>query len=230
MSQSHATAHAPHASDSAEDIPWLFLDARVYRRLGMVTIRHAGGITRANHVIVSNYGIFVIEENTETGTFQANPGLNWTQYRDEQSVEIPNPIRQVSNQVQALQDALELPSSHFRPAVFFSSGHVYLKGEVPDNVIAEGFTDYVKSFKKVVLSDAQVEELVTQLTQSRPTARSEHRAASHPGGKGSAKPAPGKATSSRPVAAPSQGKTVLYGLTALVLGALIMSVVVSWLT
>ncbi len=230
MSQSHATAHAPHASDSAEDIPWLFLDARVYRRLGMVTIRHAGGITRANHVIVSNYGIFVIEENTETGTFQANPGLNWTQYRDEQSVEIPNPIRQVSNQVQALQDALELPSSHFRPAVFFSSGHVYLKGEVPDNVIAEGFTDYVKSFKKVVLSDAQVEELVTRLTQSRPTAKSEHRAASHPDGKGRARPAPGKATSSRPVAAPSQGKTVLYGLTALVLGALIMSVVVSWLT
>ena len=65
----HATAYAPYAATSPEDIPWLFLDARAYRRLGLVTIRRAGGTTtRANHVIVSNYGIFVIEENTESGT------------------------------------------------------------------------------------------------------------------------------------------------------------------
>ena len=59
--------------------------------------------------------------NTESGTFQANPGINWTQYRDEQSLDIPNPVRQVNDEVQALLEALELPGSHFHPAVFFGS-------------------------------------------------------------------------------------------------------------
>lgn len=66
MSLPHATAYAPYAATSTEDIPWLFLDARAYRRLGLVTIRRAGGTTtRANHVIVSNYGIFIIELNPD---------------------------------------------------------------------------------------------------------------------------------------------------------------------
>lgn len=231
--QPHATAYAPYAATSTEDIPWLFLDMRAYRRLGLVTIRHLGGsTTRANHVIVSNYGIFVIEENTETGTFQASPGMNWTQYRGEQSLEIPNPVRQVSNEVQALMEALELPGSHFHPAVFFTSGHTYLKGEVPDNVIAEGFTDYVKSFKKVILSDAQVEEIVLQLTTPKAQTKPEHRPPQpHPHGHAHPKPAPGHHGPAHPAStpAPNQTKSIIYGLAALLLGALVTSLIVSWL-
>ena len=234
MSLPHATAYAPYAATSTEDIPWLFLDARAYRRLGLVTIRRAGGTTtRANHVIVSNYGIFVIEENTETGTFQASPGMNWTQYRGEQSLEIPNPVRQVSNEVQALMEALELPGSHFHPAVFFTSGHTYLKGEVPDNVIAEGFTDYVKSFKKVMLSDSQVEDIVAQLTTPKAQAKPEHKPQPHPPTQPAhSKPAPGRHEPAHPAhtPAPNQAKNIIYGLAALLLGALIMSLLVSWLS
>lgn len=234
MPQPHATAYAPYAATSIEDIPWLFLDARAYRRLGLVTIRHPGGATtRANHVIVSNYGIFVIEENTESGTFQASPGINWTQYRGEQSLEIPSPVRQVSNEVQALLEALDLPGSHFHPAVFFTSGQAYLKGEVPDNVIAEGFTDYVKSFKKVMLSDSQVEEIVAQLTTPKAQAKPEHKPQPHPPTQPAhSKPAPGRHEPAHPAPtpAPNQAKNIIYGLAALLLGALIMSLLVSWLS
>ena len=233
MSLPHATAYAPYAATSTEDIPWLFLDARAYRRLGLVTIRRAGGTTtRANHVIVSNYGIFVIEENTESGTFQANPGMNWTQYRDEQSLDIPNPVRQVNDEVQALLEALELPGSHFHPAVFFTSGQVYLKGEVPDNVIAEGFTDYVKSFKKVILSDAQVNEIVTQMTTSKAQAKPERKPPPRPQTQHAhSRPAPDHhaAKHPAPTPAPSQTKNIIYGLAALLLGALVTSLIVSWL-
>lgn len=233
QSQPHATAYAPYAATSTEDIPWLFLDARAYRRLGLVTIRHLGGTTtRANHVIVSNYGIFVIEENIETGTFQASPGINWTQYRGEQSLEIPNPVRQVSNEVQALLEALELPGSHFHPAVFFTSGQAYLKGEVPDNVIAEGFTDYVKRFKKVILSDSQVEEIVTQLTTPKTPAKPEHKPQARPPAQPThSRPAPGRHEPAHPVPtpAPNQTKNIIYGLAALLLGALITSLLVNWL-
>lgn len=230
----HATAYAPYAATSTEDIPWLFLDARAYRRLGLVTIRRAGGTTtRANHVIVSNYGIFVIEENTESGTFQANPGINWTQYRDEQSLDIPNPVRQVNDEVQALLEALELPGSYFHPAVFFTSGQAYLKGEVPDNVIAESFTDYVKSFKKVMLSDSQVEAIVAQLTTPKAQAKPEHKPPPRPPTQPAhAKPAPGRHEPAHPAhtPAPNQTKNIIYGLAALLLGALIMSLIVTWLS
>ncbi|PRD66792.1 nuclease-related domain-containing protein [Malikia granosa] len=230
MSHPHATAHAPYASTSSEDIPWLFLDPRAYHRLGLVTIRHSGVTTRANHVIVSNYGIFVIEENSDSGSFQANPGINWTQYRDEQSIEIPNPVRQVSHEAHALQEALELPGSHFHAAVFFTSGQVYLKGEVPDNVISEGFTDYIKSFKKVILSDAEVNAIVNQLTQSkaasRPTQAAHHPAHHHPH-EHHARHEPVPQQPAPP--APNRMKSLAYGLAALLLGALVTSAIFLWL-
>jgi len=77
-------------------MPWLFLDPQVYRRLGRVTIRHSSGTTRIDHVIVSNYGICVLDKSSEAGTFQANPGMNWNHYRDELSHEIPNPVRRTA--------------------------------------------------------------------------------------------------------------------------------------
>lgn len=231
MSHPHATAHAPYASTSSEDIPWLFLDQRAYHRLGLVTIRHSGVTTRANHVIVSNYGIFVIEENSDAGSFQANPGINWTQYRDEQSIEIPNPVRQVSQEAHALQEALELPSSHFHAAVFFTSGQVYLKGEVPDNVISEGFTDYIKSFKKVILSDAEVNAIVNQLTQSKAASRptqAAHPPVHHHPHEHHARHEAGQPHPAPP--APNRMKNLAYGLAALLLGALVTSAIFLWLS
>lgn len=214
-------------------MPWLFLDPQVYRRLGRVTIRHSSGTTRVRHAIVSNYGIFVLEENSEAGTFQANPGMNWNHYRDELSQEIANPVRQVANQAHALQEALSLPSSHFNTAVFFTGGHVYLKGEVPDNVISGGYTEYVKSFKKVILSDAQVEEIVNKIKSLGAVARPAHKpqAQPHPQGVTHAKPAKSghAAKPSAPTPAPSSMTNLAYGLVALLLGALVTSLLVSWL-
>lgn len=232
MSHPNSATQPHHAESSTEDMPWLFLDTQVYRRLGRVTIRNSSGTTRVRHVIVSNYGIFVLEENSETGTFQANPGTNWTQYRDELSQEIPNPVRQVANQAYALQEALSLPSSHFNTGVFFTGGHVYLKGEVPDNVVSQGYTEYVKSFKKVILSDAQVEEIVTQLTTSKAQAKPEHKPPPRPQTQHAhSRPAPDHhaAKHPAPTPAPSQTKNIIYGLAALLLGALVTSLIVSWL-
>lgn len=225
MPHPQAIAHAPHAASSSEDLPWLFLDSRSYHRVGLVTIRHSGVTTRANHVIISNYGIFVIEENSDAGSFQATPGINWTQYRDEQSIEIPNPVRQVSQEAYALQEALELPSSHFHAAVFFTNSHVYLKGEVPDNVVSEGFTDYIKSFKKLVLSDTEVNAIVKQLTQSKGASRpaqAAHASAPRPPREQQARPAPAPP-------APNPMKSLAYGLVALLVGALITSAIFVWL-
>ena len=241
MSHPHPTAQAHHAASSTEDIPWLFLDNRVYRRLGEVTIRHSGGTTRVNHVVVSNYGIFVIDENSETGSFQASSGMNWTEYKDEHSLEIPNPVRQIANQAHALQEALGLPGSHFNTAVFFTGAGVYLKGEVPDNVISEGFTDYVKSFKKVILSDAQVEEIVTKIKSLGALPKPSHQphpqhphahahAHPHPPGHAHGRHAEPEHHRPAPRPAPNQTKNILYGLAALLLGALITSLIVTWLS
>ncbi len=229
MSHPNSATQPHHAESSTEDMPWLFLDTQVYRRLGRVSIRHSSGTTRVRHVIVSNYGIFVLDENSETGTFQANPGLNWNHYRDELSHEIPNPVRQVANQAHALQEALSLPSSHFNTGVFFTGGHVYLKGEVPDNVISQGYTEYVKSFKKVILSDAQVEEIVIKIKSLGALAKPAHKSQQHPRGAAHARHAPAHHAAAHPAPTPSSMKNLAYGLVALLLGALVTSLIVSWL-
>jgi hypothetical protein len=99
-------------------------------------------------------------------------------------------------------------------------------------VIAEGFTDYVKSFKKVILSDAQVEEIVLQLTTPKAQTKPEHRPPQpHPHGHAHPKPAPGHHGPAHPASTPAQNQTksIIYGLAALLLGALVTSLIVSWL-
>jgi restriction system protein len=53
---------------------WAFLDKDIYRRIDDVIVPASNGTTQIDHVIVSVYGIFVIETKNIKGWIFGSPG------------------------------------------------------------------------------------------------------------------------------------------------------------
>ena len=74
---------------------WLGLSKATYRRFHDVVIRAPDGTTQIDHVIVSPYGIFVIETKNMQGWIFGNAYHdNWTQTIYRHKSQFQNPLRQ----------------------------------------------------------------------------------------------------------------------------------------
>ena len=135
------------------------LNPSVYRVLGDVTIPSINGTTQIDHVVVSPFGIFVIETKNFTGWIFGNArDANWTQTIYKNKSRFQNPIRQNYTHVKALETITGLEESVFHSMVIFT-GSAEFKTPVPDEVC--GLADLVQRINlksRHVLSPAQVVE------------------------------------------------------------------------
>ncbi len=59
---------------------WLFLDRRIYRRFHDVIIPSPNGTTQIDHLLISPFGLFLIEtKNFKGWIFGSEDQANWTQ-------------------------------------------------------------------------------------------------------------------------------------------------------
>ncbi len=75
---------------------WLKLDKNIYHRLNNITLPlDNGGSTQIDHVIVSRYGIFVIETKNYKGWIYGNEKQKqWTQaFANGSKYKFQNPLR-----------------------------------------------------------------------------------------------------------------------------------------
>ena len=78
-------------------INWAVLDGNVYRQLNNITLElEDGSTTQIDHIVISVYGIFVIETKDISGwIFGGEKDKTWTKkLKDGKSYQIPNPLRQ----------------------------------------------------------------------------------------------------------------------------------------
>jgi hypothetical protein len=74
---------------------WLLLDEHTYRSINNVTLNARGGTTQIDHVIVSRFGIFVVEtKNIDGWIFGDERSAQWTVVRFGRKYRIQNPRRQ----------------------------------------------------------------------------------------------------------------------------------------
>ncbi len=106
-----------------------------YHLLNHVTLRLKDETTQIDHVLVSRFGIFVIETKDYKGWIFAGPGDRyWTQVLHRAKFKFQNPIRQNHRHVRAIQELLEfLPADVVRPVVVFT-GDAEFKTTIPDGV------------------------------------------------------------------------------------------------
>src|SRR6478609_6172097 len=98
------------------------LDPALYRTFGDIYLPRPDGkgTTQIDHIVVSRFGIFVIETKNYKGwIFGSESQRQWTQqiYRKKSSFQ--NPLHQNKLHVRALMSFLGLPENRFLPVVFF---------------------------------------------------------------------------------------------------------------
>lgn len=138
----------------------MLLDKSIYRELNNVTIPTPDGTTQIDHVIVSRYGIFVIEAKNMNGwIFGDEKSAQWTQSFPGGKFRFQNPLRQNYRHTKCLAEFLGVEHEKLHSVVMFW-GETTFKTEMPANVLDKGYTSYIKSKSNVVFSDDEVDEIV----------------------------------------------------------------------
>lgn len=146
---------------------WLFLDSKVYRRIHNVIIEDQRGSTQIDHVIVSRYGLFVIEMKNMSGWIFGNESdKQWTQKFYRRSFKFQNPIRQNFRHCKALAETLEVSSDNIHSIVYFGLD-AELKTTMPANVMNGGLIRYLHRFTSVVWSDEETALIEKKLREKK---------------------------------------------------------------
>lgn len=134
-----------------------------------VTLRVQDGTTQVDHILVSKFGVFVIETKDYKGWIFANPKhASWTQVIFKRNYKFQNPIYQNYKHVRAVQSILDfLPAESVISAVVFT-GEAEFKTPIPDGVFAlNNLIAFLRSRKAELLSENRVQFCVGRLETSR---------------------------------------------------------------
>jgi restriction system protein len=146
---------------------YLRLPSDTYHSIHNVTLQTPGGTTQIDHILVSRFGIFVVETKHMKGwIFGTERDAEWTQKLFKSSFKFQNPLRQNYKHVKALELSLGVPANVIHSVIVFS-GAATFKTLMPVNVVSGGgYIGFIKSFQKQVLSNAQVEEVLGKIQAS----------------------------------------------------------------
>jgi len=136
-----------------------------YHLLNHITLPLEGGSTQIDHILISRFGIFVIETKDYGGwIFGAGDDRYWTQVFYGNKFRFLNPLRQNHGHVRALQKLLDfLPPDSFRSIVVFT-GDARFKTTVPAGVFdLNQLLSYVERQTTEVMSINRVQFCVGRL-------------------------------------------------------------------
>lgn len=146
----------------------LFLPKDEYHLIKDVTLPTDGGTTQIDHLIVSRYGVFVIEtKNMKGWIFGSANQKTWTQKIYKHTNKFQNPLHQNYKHIKTLEALLDIPASAMFSLVVFVGDSTF-KTEMPANVVyAGGYIRYIKARREVILSQADVETVTAHIEQLR---------------------------------------------------------------
>ena len=92
----------------------LFLDKEKYHLIKNVTLPTEDGSTQIDHIIVSTYGVFVVETKNMKGWIFGSPNQKiWTQRIYKHSSKFQNPLHQNYKHTKTLESLLVLKDNKF---------------------------------------------------------------------------------------------------------------------
>ena len=149
-----------------------------YRVLNDCLLPTESGTTQIDHVVLSRFGIFVIETKNYSGKIYGKEfSESWTQINGKSKVSIYNPLRQNYHHTKVLENLLELPSSCFIPVVVFSvESDIKVESSKP-LVYTVNLNRLIRSYKCEVIDPSLLGSLAETILQSNisdPEARRKH--------------------------------------------------------
>lgn len=146
----------------------LLLDKNEYHLIKNVTLPTGNGTTQIDHIIVSVYGIFVVETKNMKGWIFGSPNQRtWTQKIYKYSNKFQNPLHQNYKHVKTLENLLGLNDGQVHSLIVFV-GESTFKTEMPENVTSGGgYIRYIKSKKQLILSQPEVTDILNKIGAGR---------------------------------------------------------------
>ena len=125
-----------------------------------------GTTTQIDHIVVSQYGIFVVETKTYSGwIFGDGKSREWTQSIYRKKSRFQNPMRQNYRHICALAGNLGIDKSYFTGVVAFTGGCTF-KTDMPDGVVySRRAAAYIRSHNTPKIKVKQLDELASAIAE-----------------------------------------------------------------
>jgi len=146
---------------------FLFLPLE-YKVINDILLPTPKGTAQIDHMIVSNYGIFVIESKNISGSIYGSADdKEWTVCRGKSKFQFFNPLWQNAGHIRALAGVTRLPEGLFHSLIFFWSDDCQFKTPMPENVLQMGLCDYITSKRRYLLSNSDVRMAIRTINATR---------------------------------------------------------------
>lgn len=140
------------------------LDKDIYHVLKNVTLRTKDGTTQIDHIVVSKFGIFVIEtKNMKGWIFGGEHQKMWTQKIYKKTSKFQNPLHQNYKHEKAIANTLGIADKKIFSVVVFIGGSTF-KTDMPDNVSKDNqFINYILSKQIQIFTYEEVNKIISIL-------------------------------------------------------------------
>ena len=144
------------------------LDNNEYKVVNNVMIRTDRGTTQIDHVVISVYGIFVIETKNYKGLIFGNEyDDNWKQVIYKRSERFRNPIKQNYGHVAALKERLNLEKDLLIISIIAFTNRASLKVNTKTPVMYDNdVVSYIRSYNNKLISEDDVKRIYYDLLMS----------------------------------------------------------------
>ncbi|OIO71738.1 MAG: nuclease [Zetaproteobacteria bacterium CG_4_9_14_3_um_filter_49_83] len=144
------------------------LDKVDYHLIKNVTFPTTDGTTQIDHIIVSRFGVFVVEtKNMKGWIFGGKHQKIWTQKTFRSRSKFQNPLHQNHKHTKALETALGIASGKLFSVIVFVGDSTF-KSDMPENVTSGAdYIPYIKSKTKVLLTASEVQQAIEHITDGR---------------------------------------------------------------
>lgn len=141
------------------------LPCNKYTVFNDVMVKTGRGSVQIDHIVVSQYGIFVIETKNISGIISGTEnGENWTKTDNGRRYEFFNPITQNTGHINALAHKLNVPTSKFISIIAFSTRGRFMCRQLPDSVIyIPQVAGKIKCYRDIKLSVKRANEIADQI-------------------------------------------------------------------
>ncbi|GAB6111670.1 nuclease-related domain-containing protein [Desulfomicrobium salsuginis] len=150
------------------------LDPATYRQFHDVTFQTREGAVHIDHVLVSPFGVFVIQSMDERGEIAGKAfDPDWTRTFRDETIKFPNPLRPNFNRKLALGNLAGIGEDKLFSVIAFTDEAKFAH-PMPDNVTrGKGLADYVASRNTPILAESDIAAVAARIAGtvfSRPAA------------------------------------------------------------
>ncbi len=141
------------------------LPGNKYTVFNDVMVKTGRGSVQIDHIVVSVYGIFVIETKNISGIITGTEhGESWLKTDHGRKYEFFNPITQNTGHINALAHKLNVPASKFISIIAFSTRGRLMFHQLPTPVVyIPQVTGKIKCYRDIKLSAKRANEIADQI-------------------------------------------------------------------